>query len=76
MHPKFTSHKREATFWTTGKSMMLPEWCSMEQIGIVLGRGVGARFIKKKLPEMPFGYRFITIARFWRCGRSHGETSK
>jgi len=58
-----------------GKSMMLPEACSMGQIGTKSGRGDGARFMKKKGALIPLGYRFITIARFLRCGRSHDETS-
>jgi hypothetical protein len=48
----------------------------MEQMGIDRGRGSGARFMKKNPPVMPFGYRFITMARFCRCGNSHGETSR
>ena len=40
----------------------------IEQVSIQDGRGVGARFMKKKGPEAPFGYRFITIARLRTCG--------
>jgi hypothetical protein len=55
--------------------MTLPEACSIGQIGMEGGRGEGARFIKKKGPLMPFGYRFITMARFFKWGSSQGETS-
>jgi hypothetical protein len=47
----------------TGKSMTLPESCSMRQMRIHSGRGDGARFMKKKSPCAPCGYRFMTIAR-------------
>ena len=58
-----------------GKSMMLPDPCSMAQVSIHGGRGDGARFMKKNSPCAPCGYRFITIARSRRCGSSDGETS-
>jgi len=47
----------------------------IEQIRIDEGRGDGARFMKKKSPAIPFGYRFITMARSLRCGSSQDETS-
>jgi hypothetical protein len=46
-----------------GKSMTLPEECSIEQSSIQSGRGDGARFMKKNSPAAPCGYRFITMAR-------------
>ena len=49
--------------------------CSIEQVRIQSGRGLGARFMKKNSPAAPFGYRFITIARSLRCGRSSAEMS-
>jgi hypothetical protein len=55
--------------------MMFPEPCSIEQVSIQSGRGLGARFMKKHLPYAPLGYRFITIARSQRCGNSAGATS-
>jgi hypothetical protein len=39
------------------------------------GRGDGARFMKKKSPYAPFGYRFMTIARSFKCGRRYSATS-
>ncbi len=47
----------------------------MEHVSIQSGRGDGARFMKKKGPPAPFGYRFITIARSRRWGSSTGATS-
>jgi hypothetical protein len=47
----------------------------MGQIGIEEGRGEGARFMKKKGPLMPLGYRFITMARLFRWGNNQGATS-
>ena len=40
---------------TMGKSMTLPEACSIAQVSIQAGRGDGARFMKKHLPAAPFG---------------------
>ena len=55
--------------------MTLPDPCSMAQVRIHAGRGVGARFMKKNAPAAPCGYRFITIARSRMCGSSTGATS-
>ena len=49
-----------------GKSITLPEPCSMAQVSIQSGRGEGARFMKKNGAPAPPGYRFITIARSFR----------
>jgi hypothetical protein len=35
----------------------------------------GARFMKKKAPAAPLGYRFITMARSRMCGSSTGATA-
>ena len=35
--------------------MTLPEPCSIEQVSIQAGRGVGARFMKKNSPAAPCG---------------------
>ena len=55
--------------------MMPFEPCAIEQISIHDGRGAGARFMKKKSPAAPCGYRFITIARSRMCGSSTAATS-
>ena len=55
--------------------MMLSSPCGMVQMAIHGGRGVGARFMKKKSPAAPCGYRFITIARSRMCGSSTAATS-
>ena len=39
----------------TGKSITLPDACSIEQVRSQSGRGDGARFMKKKAPSAPFG---------------------
>ena len=38
------------------------------------GAPEGVRFMKKNFPWIPFGKRFITIARSRRCGRRYGAT--
>ena len=38
-----------------GKSITLPDSCSIEHVSIQSGRGEGARFMKKKSPAAPFG---------------------
>ena len=38
-----------------GKSMTLPDECSIEHVSIHAGRGFGARFMKKNSPVAPFG---------------------
>jgi hypothetical protein len=38
-----------------GKSMTFPDSCSIAQISIQSGRGVGARFMKKNSPAAPCG---------------------
>ena len=55
--------------------MTFPEPCSIEQISIHEGRGLGARFMKKNSPVMPFGYRFITMARSRTWGSRTCATS-
>ena len=35
--------------------MTLPEACSMAQVWIQAGRGLGARFMKKNAPSAPLG---------------------
>ena len=74
MQPRLTSHKSEARSSITGKSMTLPERCSTAQVRIHGGRGDGARFMKKKSPVAPCGYRFITIALPATCGITAGAT--
>ncbi len=75
MHPRLTTQSSEARSWTIGKWITLPDECSTEQISIQSGRGDGACFMKKNLPAAPLGYRFITIARSFRCGSRYGATS-
>ena len=55
MQPRLITHSNAARSWIIGKSMTLPEPCSIEQISIQAGRGVGARFMKKNSPAAPFG---------------------
>ena len=55
-----------------GKSMTLPDECSIEHVSIHAGRGFGARFMKKKSPLAPLGYRFMTIARSRTWGSRTG----
>ncbi len=55
MHPRFTTHIRLARSWIIGKSMTLPEACSIEHVSIHSGRGLGVRFMKKNSPYAPFG---------------------
>jgi len=43
--------------------MTFPEALPIEQIRMYLGRGHGARFMKKNSPLAPLGYLFITMAR-------------
>ena len=76
MQPRFTTQSSDATSCTIGKSITLPEPCSMAQVSIQAGRGEGARFMKKNGAPAPPGYRFITIARSFRWGSSTGATSK
>ena len=40
------------------------------------GAQAGVRFIKKNFPRMPFGYLFITIARWARWGTRTGARSE
>jgi hypothetical protein len=75
MQPRFTTQSSEARSCTMGKGMRFRERCMIEQVSIHPGRGDGARFMKKNLPWMPFGYRFITMARACRCGSRAGATS-
>jgi hypothetical protein len=75
MHPRLITQSSEGRSSMTGKSMMLPDSCSMAQVRIHAGLGVGARFMKKNSPAAPCGYRFITIARSAMCGSSSGATS-
>ena len=66
MHPKFTSQSNPARSSITGKSITLAEACSMLQRSSHSGAPAGVRFMKKNFPRMPFGYLFITIARWAR----------
>ena len=75
MHPRLITQRRDARSSITGKSMTLPDSCSMLQVRIQSGLGTGARFMKKKSPPAPCGYRFITIARSRTCGSSSAATS-
>lgn len=75
MQPRLTIHNSAATSSTIGNAMTLPEPCSIEQVFNHAGAPGGVRFIKKKSPPAPCGYRFITIARSRRCGTSNGATS-
>jgi hypothetical protein len=72
MHPRFTIHINDARSCTIGKSITFPDRWAMRQVSIQSGRGDGARFMKKLLPVIPFGYRFMTIARSRRCGTRTG----
>jgi hypothetical protein len=65
MQPRFTTHSSSARPWIIGKSITLPDACSIAQVSMKAGRGFGARFMKKKSPAAPLGYRFITMARSW-----------
>ena len=38
-----------------GKSITFPDSCSIAQISIQSGRGLGARFMKKNSPAAPWG---------------------
>src|SRR5262245_38155098 len=75
MQPRLITHISDGTSSMTGKSMTLPESCSMRQVRIHSGRGAGARFMKKNSPPAPCGSRFITIARSQLSGSSPGPTS-
>ncbi len=55
MQPRFTTQRSEARSWIMGKSITLPEACSIAQVAIQSGRGVGARFMKNDLPPAPSG---------------------
>lgn len=76
MHPRLTSHASDAASSMIGKSMMLPEACSIAHVRTHDGRGTGARFMKKNLPVTPFGQRFITMARPARWGSSASARSR
>ena len=55
MQPRLTSQSSEATSWTIGKSITLPEACVIAQVSIHSGRGDGARFMKNGSPSAPSG---------------------
>ena len=55
MQPRLITHSSDARSWIIGKSMTLPEPWSIEQVSIHVGRGDGARFMKKKSPAAPCG---------------------
>ena len=55
MQPRLITHRSAATSLMTGKSMTLPDACSMAQVSIQSGRGRGARFMKKNSPPAPLG---------------------
>ena len=50
-HPE----QRERHPGSTGKSITLPDACSIAQVSIHSGRGAGARFMKKNGPAAPSG---------------------
>jgi hypothetical protein len=55
MQPRFTTQTSDARSWIIGKSMTPASPWSIVQVSIHAGRGVGARFMKKKSPDAPFG---------------------
>ena len=55
MQPRLITQSSDGTSWIIGKSITLPDSCSIEQISIQSGRGVGARFMKKKSRPAPLG---------------------
>ena len=71
MQPRLITHSSAARSWIMGKAMTVPERCSTVQVSIQAGRGSGARFMKKKSPCAPWGYRFITMARSLQVGQQH-----
>ena len=75
MQPRLMIQTSVSRSWTIGKSMTLPDPCSMEHVASQGGRGRGVRFMKKKGPAAPSGYRFMTMARSRRWGSSAGATA-
>src|SRR2546430_851366 len=76
MQPRLTIQRSDATSWTIGKSMTLPDACLIAHVSIHSGRGDGARFMKKNSPPAPARHRHpeahvVERAHGMGVGRDH-----